>query len=104
MNAKKQEIVNRLAEMERENRRLQALLTDSVSLTEYRPLADGDDWTRALSAALREHEIVRIPAGEYLLSGGVVIPSGFAACFATVPGPFSGCGSYGTGSANLPGL
>ena len=75
MNAKKQEIVNRLAEMERENRRLQALLTDAVSLTEYRPLADGDDWTRALSAALREHEIVRIPAGEYLLSGGVVIPS-----------------------------
>ena len=69
MNAKKQEIVNRLAEMERENRRLQALLTDAVSLTEYRPLADGDDWTRALSAALREHEIVRIPAGEYLLSG-----------------------------------
>ena len=75
MNAKKQEIVNRLAEMERENRRLQALLTDAVSLTEYRPLAEGDDWTRALSAALREHEIVRIPAGEYLLSGGVVIPS-----------------------------
>lgn len=41
MNAKKQEIVNRLAEMERENRRLQALLTDAVSLTEYRPLAEG---------------------------------------------------------------
>ena len=30
MNAKKQEIVNRLAEMERENRRLQALLTDAI--------------------------------------------------------------------------
>ena len=38
MNAKKQEIVNRLAEMERENRRLQALLTDAVSLTGRSPM------------------------------------------------------------------
>ena len=79
MHAEKQRILDRLAQTERENRRLQALLTDAVSLDEYRALAvspDGEaDWTQALCAALREHEIVRIPAGVYPLSGGVIMPS-----------------------------
>lgn len=79
MDGKKQDILTRLEQMEAENRRLQALLTDAVSLLDYRPLVRGAQdaliWTDALQTALREHEIVRIPAGLYWLDASVVMPS-----------------------------
>ena len=58
-----------------------ATLTDSVSLFEYSDLVkDGDHgrvWTRALQAALYEHEIIVIPPSEeiYWLDSTVVVPS-----------------------------
>lgn len=79
MNARKQEILDALARTERENRRLIGQLTDEVSLLAYRSRARGPEdallWTDALQAALDEHQIVRIPAGLYLLDGSVTIPS-----------------------------
>ena len=79
MNTRKQEILDALARTERENRRLIGQLTDEVSLLAYRSRARGPEdallWTDALQAALDEHQIVRIPAGLYLLDGSVTIPS-----------------------------
>ena len=79
MNTRKQEILDALARTERESRRLIGMLTDEVSLLAYRSRARGPEeallWTDALQAALDEHQIVRIPAGLYLLDGSVTIPS-----------------------------
>ena len=54
-------------------------LADRVRLDAYAPeLHDGREiWTAALQAALREHEIVEIPARvePYLIDGTVLIPS-----------------------------
>lgn len=72
----KAEIREKLEAMARENRALIENLTDSVSLTEYAHLVRNENiWTDALQAAVREHEIVRIPAGLYLIDGSVTIPS-----------------------------
>lgn len=72
----KSEIREKLSRMARENRALIDALTDRVSLTSYAHLVrKGGVWTDALQAALREHEIVHIPSGLYLMDGSVTIPS-----------------------------
>ncbi len=59
----------------------QAKLKDAASLADYRALVTSVNgtnvWTAALQTALREHEIVRIPAqeGYYWIDGTVCIPS-----------------------------
>ena len=54
-----------------------AALTDSVSLLAYRPLAHDGIWTEALQEALKDHEIVHIPAASepYLIDASIRIPS-----------------------------
>ena len=72
----KAEIREKLSRMACENRALIETLTDRVSLTAYAHLVrEGGVWTDALQAALREHEIVHIPEGLYLMDGSVTIPS-----------------------------
>ncbi len=75
MTQKKAEIREKLRRMQLENAALTAALTDEVLLTDYAHLVRGGIWTDALQAALDEHEIVRIPAGLYLIDGTVIIPS-----------------------------
>lgn len=72
---KKAEIREKLRLMQSENARLTAALTDEVLLTDYVCLAQNNIWTAALQTALNEHEIVRIPAGLYVIDGTVIIPS-----------------------------
>ena len=52
-------------------------LTDSVTLDKYSPLVHDDIWTKALQAALDEHEVIVIPARDepYMIDSTVVIPS-----------------------------
>jgi len=72
----KAEIREKLRCMARENHALIESLTDRTELTAYRHLVrEGTIWTDALQAAVREHEIVHIPAGLYLMDGSVIIPS-----------------------------
>lgn len=72
----KAEIREKLERMARENRVLSEALTDRTELTAYAHLVrEGSIWTDALQAAIREHEIVHIPAGLYLMDGTVTIPS-----------------------------
>ena len=72
----KAEIRERLECMARENHALIKTLSDRADLTAYAHLVrEGKIWTDALQAALREHEIVHIPSGLYLMDGSVTIPS-----------------------------
>lgn len=72
----KNEIREKLEIMARHNHILIESLEDRVSLKEYAHLVRGENiWTDALQAAVREHEIVEIPTGLYLIDGSVVIPS-----------------------------
>jgi len=72
----KAEIREKLEAMVRQNRALSGQLTDRTELTAYAHLVRGENiWTDALQAALREHEIVHISAGLYLIDNSVTIPS-----------------------------
>ncbi len=72
----KTEIRERLEFMILSNRALRERLTDRAELTAYAHLVRGENiWTDALQAAVREHEIIHIPAGLYLMDGSVTIPS-----------------------------
>lgn len=77
----KQEIYNAAWQAKKRNQEAIAMLSDQVSLEEYRHLVKkepwGDIWTEALQRALQEHEIISIPASEqvYWLDQTVVIPS-----------------------------
>jgi len=79
--AEKKQIIERVGAMAEVNAAAQAALRDRVSLEEYRHLtresAEGCIWTDALQAALREHEIVVIPAAAqpYLIDATVTVPS-----------------------------
>lgn len=85
MNEVKKSICDKLRDMESRNRQKAAALSDRVKLTDYRHLvrrekngdAVVDIWTESFSAALREHEIVDIPAAEvpYYIDGTVSVPS-----------------------------
>ncbi len=83
MQARKAEILQKLREMERENRALIEKLTDEVLLTDYAQyVCAGEEagetveiWTDALQKALDEHEIVRIPAGVYRVDRPVIVRS-----------------------------
>lgn len=72
----KAEIRKKLESMARQNHVLIEGLTDRAELTAYAHLVRGGNiWTDALQAAVREHEIVHIPEGLYLMDGSVTIPS-----------------------------
>lgn len=75
MDKLKKNIESTLADMVKRNEKLAASLSDTVKLTDYAP--NGDIWTEALEAALREHEVVVIPEKEtpYLIDRTVIIPS-----------------------------
>ncbi len=85
MYEKKAGIYAALQAMELDNRAAQQKLKKKTLLTSYRSLARGDEqdgepilvWTDALQTALRENEIVRIPASDdpYYIDRSVVIPS-----------------------------
>ncbi|MBE6930468.1 MAG: hypothetical protein E7463_09320 [Ruminococcaceae bacterium] len=85
MNAVKENIRRSVEEMKAENLSRIAALSDAVSLTAYRSLvrtvqeADGtvEIWTDAFQAALRAHEIIRIPARPepYCIDASVIVPS-----------------------------
>ncbi|MBO4219488.1 MAG: hypothetical protein J5933_01005 [Clostridia bacterium] len=78
-------IEKRIEEMLVRNSARMSQLSDSADLTDYASLTrretDGGHeitvWTEAFSAALREHEIVRIPASPepYYVDGTVIVPS-----------------------------
>ena len=71
----KAEIRAKLESMSQNNRTLIETLSDRADLTAYTHLVrEGGVWTDALQAALREHEIVHIPSGLYLMDGSVTIP------------------------------
>ena len=82
MDKKKQEILNAVSAMRARRADAENALSDRVSLWEYRALVrttdEGEIWTAALAKALREHEIVMIPAREepYYIDDTVTIPSG----------------------------
>lgn len=77
----RQRIRSSLAEMRKKNDLAIDVLTDTVSLTEYKHLTQTKDgntiWTAALQQALREHEVVVIPPSDeiYWIDDTVVIPS-----------------------------
>lgn len=79
---RKNAIISSLEAMKRENLARIAELSDRVSIFEYEHMATsggaGRIWTQALQAALREHEIVKIPAADapYYIDAPVLIPSG----------------------------
>ena len=81
MNEVKQRICAQLEQMKEANRAAIAGLCGAVSLQDYAGLvfekAGRKIWTKALQTAVREHEVVYIPAGEepYWLDDTVVIPS-----------------------------
>ena len=82
-----------LSDMEAENDARAKALSDGCSLTDYSHLARNGIWTRALQAALDEHETVTVPPSDapYMLDGSVLIPSdrtivAYGATFALVPG------------------
>lgn len=84
MKSKKQiksEMIEKLQSMREKNLLLINALSDCCRLSEYRHLSEactyGHIWTKALQAALFEHEIVVIdPSDEvYYIDGTVVIPS-----------------------------
>ena len=55
----KREIEELLLKVRRENETRGAVFSDKCSLLDYTP--DGEIWTRALQAAINEHEVVYIP-------------------------------------------
>lgn len=77
----KQEIYNAALQAKKRNEESIAKLSDQVSLEAYRHLVRkgscGDIWTEAFQTALREHEIIVIPASQevYWLDTTIVIPS-----------------------------
>ncbi len=77
----KQEIFNAALQAKKRNEAAIAMLSDQISLEEYRYLVRkescGAIWTEALQRALQEHEIIVIPASEqvYWLDQTIVIPS-----------------------------
>lgn len=81
----KQKIVQSLEDMKRANLKKAAALTDKVSITDYRHLLypgthEGKSvsvWTTAFNTALREHEIVEIPASTepYYIDSSIIVPS-----------------------------
>lgn len=78
----KEKIYTSLTAMEAKNKAAISTLADRVLLTDYAHLVYdapcGKVWTKALQAALYEHEIVEIPTGRepYYIDDTVVIPSG----------------------------
>ena len=72
-------IFSDIAQMETRCAAAQSALKDVCSLQDYARLAKSVNgtnvWTEALRAAVREHEIVRIPAGTWWMDGTVVLPS-----------------------------
>ncbi len=82
MNEIKEKIYTSLAAMETENKAAISALTDRTLLTDYAHLVYnapcGKVWTKALQAALSEHEIVEIPTGRepYYIDDTIIIPSG----------------------------
>ena len=85
MNPRKAQIYAALDQMKRDNRAAQEKLTKEASLSDYRHLVKTgmqDDtevsvWSDAFQTALRENEIVRIPAAEepYYIDRSILIPS-----------------------------
>ena len=81
MKQKKQQILEELMQMVTENARDASQLLDRISLNAYSGLTWEKDghriWTEALQTALREHEVVQIPAAEepYWIDNTVLIPS-----------------------------
>ena len=79
--AVKQRIIDDTLQAKARNEAAIAALKDSVSLDEYvhltRECEHGRVWTEALAAAVREHEIVVIPASDevYWIDKTVFIPS-----------------------------
>jgi len=77
----KQKIYRAALEAKERNAAAIAELTDAVSLEEYRHLVRraecGEIWTEALQTALREHQIITIPASDtvYWLDTTVTVPS-----------------------------
>ena len=58
--------------LERERQKL----VNSCNLTDYRALVrDENIWTAAFQKAVDEHEIIHIPAGEYIIDDTIIIPS-----------------------------
>ena len=73
-------ILNSLNDMRARNDALANSLTDTAKLTDYSRLTyiDNDGriiWSEAFDAAIREHERVAIPEGEYFVNKTIVIPS-----------------------------
>lgn len=77
----REQIRSSLGEMRTQNISAIQFLTDTVSLAQYKHLTQTKDgrtiWTAALQQALREHEVVVIPASDeiYWIDDTVVIPS-----------------------------
>lgn len=71
------DLLTELLCMERENLRASDALGDACSLSDYANLSCGGAWTKALQAALNEHETVTVPPSDtpYIIDGTVVIPS-----------------------------
>lgn len=79
---KKQAIYTALHDMETANQQAVSKLTDSVSLTAYRSFVRTSEdgrliWTDAFREALKEHEVLFIPASKepYYIDDSVLIPS-----------------------------
>ncbi len=71
----KREIEELLFEVRRENETRGAAFSDKCSLLDYTP--DGEIWTRALQAAINEHEVVYIPKKDtpYYIDASITVPS-----------------------------
>lgn len=53
------------------------ILFDKVSLRDYSHLVRDGIWTDAINTALREHEVLHVPASDtpYLIDGSIIVPS-----------------------------
>ena len=71
----KREIEELLLKVRRENETRGAVFSDKCSLLDYTP--DGEIWTRALQAAINEHEVVYIPKKDtpYYIDASITVPS-----------------------------
>ncbi len=71
----KREIEELLLKVRRENETRGAVFLDKCSLLDYTP--DGEIWTRALQAAINEHEVVYIPKKDtpYYIDASITVPS-----------------------------
>lgn len=76
MEVSKEKICSILSLLPLKLEREQQKLVNSCNLTDYRALVrDEDIWTAAFQKAVDEHEIIHIPAGEYIIDDTIIIPS-----------------------------